>query len=273
MYTLPNKAYEYLPRPGVEIDLYKKLEPLLMRLRAKDHLKMPELFKNVIEVEFPAKHRARYIEMEKRYITEINDKTIAAINKGVAGMKLRQFANGFVYWSEPDEAKTIATGKPQFIRHTERLHDEKVNALVQLVDEMNGRPLLVAYEFEADYLAIMAALPDAIDLGKVPPKELKDVVAKWNRGEIPVALGHPQSIGHGLNLQEACNTICFFNPIWDLELYLQFIARVWRQGSPFASVMVHHIVCKKTRDERVAEAVKTKEVDQTEFDLAIVTPI
>lgn len=273
MYQLPGKAYEYFPRPGIELELYKKLEPLLMRLRAKDHLQMPELFKNVIEVDFPEKHRARYVEMEKKYIAEVNGATIAAANKAVAGIKLRQFANGFVYWEEPDVEKTLATGKPQFIRHTERLHDEKVKALVQLVDEMNGRPLLVAYEFEADYQAIMAALPDAIDLGKIPPRELKGVVDKWNRGEIPVALGHPQSIGHGLNLQEACNTVCFFNAIWDLELYLQFIARVWRQGSPFASVMVHHIICKRTRDERVGEALKAKEVSQTDFDLAILTPI
>jgi SNF2 family DNA or RNA helicase len=96
-------------------------------------------------------------------------------------------------------------------------------------------------------------------------------VAKWNRGEIPLMMGHPQSIGHGLNLQEACNTVCFFGPIWDLELYLQFIARVWRQGSPFGHVMIHHIICKNTRDEKVAKAIEKKEVNQAEFDAALVS--
>lgn len=268
MYSLPGQQYTYMMRPGAELQIYEKVKPLLLRLLAKDHLEMPELYKNFIEVDLPPGRVQQYKELDKEYVTIVNEQGIVAPNAGVAGMKCRQFANGFVYWNEPDVEKTLATGKPQFIRHTEQVHDEKIDALEQLVDEMNGRPLLIAYEFEADRDKIRARFPGIVDLGAVG-KDMRSVVAKWNRGEIPLAMGHPQSIGHGLNLQEACNTICFFNPIWDLELYLQFIARVWRQGSPFGHVMIHHIVCRGTRDMKVAKAIETKEVNQANFDEAL----
>ena len=266
MYSLPNQPYTYEMRPGTEPVVYGKVKDLLLRMKAKNE---PELKKVFREVDLPKKWIDTYRELDQKYITVVNEQGIVAPNAASAGMKCRQFANGFVYRTEPDKEKTLATGKPQFIRHVERIHDEKIKELIQLVDEMNGRPLLVAYEFQEDAEAIKRAFPDVIDLGQV--SDSAKVVESFNRGEIPLLMGHPQSIGHGLNLQEACNAVCFFTPIWDLELYEQFYRRVFRRGQKAPIVFVYHIVCRNTRDMKVAKALESKEVSQAEFDAALVS--
>lgn len=270
MFQIPGKPFEYFMNPLAAVQIYDRVKDILIRKSwAERPGELPELKKSFIEVAYPEKHRSQYRQMESEYIAKVEDQTIIAGNAAVAGIKLRQFANGFAYRTEPDVEKSLATGKPQFLRHVDYIHDEKVQALVELVAEMQGRPLLVAYEFEEDARRILEAIPSAVDLGKCP--NLKAVMYDFNKGTIPVAIGHPASIGHGLNLQEACQTICFYNPIWNLEHYIQFIARVWRRGSPFPYVMVHHIVCAGTRDMKVADALKAKEVVQEDFDAALLS--
>lgn len=270
MYQIPGRAYEYFMNPMAAVQIYERVQDILLRKSWSTRPgELPELRKNFIEVDYPDSHRAQYKLMEEQYIAKVEDQTIIAGNAAVAGIKLRQFANGFAYRTEPDVQKSLDTGKPQFTRYVDYIHDGKVQALKELVDEMNGRPLLVCYEFEEDARRILEAIPGAVDLGKVP--NLQAVMYDFNKGTIPVAIGHPASIGHGLNLQEACQTVCFYNPIWNLEHYIQFIARVWRRGSPFPYVMVHHIVCTGTRDMKVAEALKAKEVVQEDFDSALLS--
>jgi hypothetical protein len=272
MFQIPGKAYEYFMHPGSAAKIYDKVKDILLRKSwSTKPGELPELLKNVIEVDYPESHRAEYTRMEKKYIAQVESKDIVAGNASVAGIKLRQFANGFVYWDEPDVEASLAKGKPVFNRRTEFIHDNKVNALLDLVESMNGRPLLVAYEFDEDRIRIEKAIPGVVDLGR--SLNIREDMRRFNAGEIPVAIGHPASIGHGLNLQDGCQTICFFNPIWNLEHYLQFIARIYRRGSPFPYVMVHHIVCRGTRDVRVAEAIKNKEIVQEDFDAALLSSI
>ena len=151
--------------------------------------------------------------------------------------------------------------------------DEKLEALVELVEEMQGRPLLVAYEFDADQQAIMErfdgtkGLPAAIDLGRC--KNPERVVEQFNAGEIPLLIAHPASAGHGLNLQEACSTLCWYGITWNLEYYDQFNARVYRSGQNASQVIVHHIVCEGTKDEDVMHALEGKDRTQKAFNQAI----
>ncbi len=261
MYQRPGDLYSYHLRPGAAEQIYEAVKPSLMRLKAVDHLDMPELIHNTRWVDLPASCRQQYKELDDEFITKLEDVTIVGVTPAAVGTKCRQFANGFLYF-EPEE------GGP---RRALEVHDAKLDELQELVDEMLGRPLLVGYEFTADADRIQARFPDAINLGKA--KNPAETIERFNQGLIPILLGHPASIGHGLNIQEACHDVCWYSDPWDLELYLQFIARVWRQGQPSSIVTVHHISCRGTRDEKVAKVLAEKEFSQEEFNNALRSPL
>ena len=237
--------------------IYKRVAGRLMRMDAKDHLAMPEYINNFIEVDLPSHLRQSYQALEKVFIAELEGSKIAVFNPSAVGTKLRQMANGFVYQDENGAD----------VRYAIRLHTEKLDALEELVEEMQGRPLLVAYEFIEDAAMLLERFPQAIDLGKV--KDVQNIVDKFNRGAIPLLIAHPASAGHGLNLQEACNTVCCYGITWNLEWYQQFIARIYRQGQKASSVVVHHIVCRGTKDEDVMGALRGKDQTQKAFNDAV----
>jgi SNF2 family DNA or RNA helicase len=245
-------GFNWLINPGAEEHIYKRVSNKLMRLNAVDHLDMPELINNFIMVDMPKGLRGQYNELEKHFITQMESTTFVVFNASAVGIKLRQMANGFIYDSSGNATP---------------LHNEKLDALEELVEEMQGRPLFVAYEFIEDAKMIMARFPQAIDLGKA--KNVEKTVDDFNDGLIPLMIAHPASVGHGLNLQKACSTVCWYGITWNLELYQQFIARVWRQGQPAPRVIVHHLVCKDTKDEDVMQALGTKDVTQQKFNEAI----
>lgn len=222
---------------------------------------MPELIHNTRFVDLPPSLMKQYKELEDEYITKIEETTIAAINPSAAGVKLRQFANGFLYF-EPEE------GGP---RQTLQLHEAKLDELAELKEEMQGRPLLVGYEFIEDARRIVDRFTDAVNLGAA--KNPAEIIDRFNAGLIPLLLGHPASVGHGLNLQEECHEVCWYSDTWDLELYIQFIDRVYRQGQKAPAVTVHHIAARGTRDEKVAAALELKDLDQEKFNEAILTPL
>jgi len=255
MHQTPGNVYEYYLNRGAEEIIYKRVHDKLLRMDSRDHLDMPELINNFIPVELPAPLRKQYKELEDQFVTKMNDESIAVFNAAAVGVKLRQMANGFIYTDIETDRRTID------------LHDEKIDALEELIEEMQGRPLLVAYEFQADADRILKRLPGAIDLGKV--KNPQVVIDRFNAGQVPVLLAHPASAGHGLNLQEACNTVCWFGITWNLEHYQQLIARVWRQGQTAPHVMVHHIGTKDTKDEDVMKALEFKDRTQTRFNDAL----
>jgi SNF2 family DNA or RNA helicase len=257
-YQRPGDLYGWHLRAGAAEQIYRRVANRLMRLDIQDHIQMPELLTNEITVELPYDVRSTYKEMEKNFVIELEESTLAAAHPAAAGTKLRQIANGFVY----DEGHDVHW-----------LHNEKLDALEELVEEMQGRPLLVAYEFLADRAAIETRFngeggrPTAIDLGK--STNVEEVVRQFNRGLIPLLIAHPASAGHGLNMQEMCNTICWYGITWNLEYYKQFIARIYRSGQASKIVMVHHIVCAGTKDEVVMSALGSKELTQAAFNNAI----
>jgi SNF2 family DNA or RNA helicase len=221
---------------------------------AVDHLDMPELINNYIEVTLAPTVFKQYKTMERDFLIKIQDDTVVAFNTAALGVKCRQICNGFIY-NENHEALPI--------------HGQKLEALLELVDEMQGRPLLLCYEFIEDARAIQAILPGAVNISE--RKDTLAVVKSFNEGKIPVLMGHPKSMGHGLNLQEICKDICWFGITWDLELYQQAIARVWRQGQPSPVVNCHHIVAKDTLDLEVVKRLAEKDATQNRLNTALKT--
>jgi SNF2 family DNA or RNA helicase len=243
--------------------IYKRVANRLMRLDAKDHLDMPDLVNNFIEVDLPEHLKDQYRDLDDKFVAEMESTTIAVFNPAAVGTKLRQMANGFIYH---DEGGAIE-------REALRLHTEKLDALEELVEEMQGRPLLVAYEFQEDAAMLTERFdgsgdrPLAIDLGKA--KNPQTIINSFNAGTTPLLIAHPASVGHGLNLQGACSTVCCYGITWNLEWYQQFIARVWRQGQSAGQVIVHHIVCRGTKDEEVMGALRGKDLTQRKFNDAV----
>jgi SNF2 family DNA or RNA helicase len=264
MYQRPGDPWSYYMRPGVEGAIYDRVKPYLMRLRATDHLEMPDLIHNTRWIDIPSGLHSKYKELENDYITKIEDQTIAAINPSAAGVKLRQFANGFLY-HYPDDTEPTR-------REVVFLHDQKLQSLEELLEEMQGRPLLLAYEFNEDAKRIQDRFPDiCVNLGAA--KNPEEIIARFNKGLIPLLIGHPASVGHGLNLQEGCHEVCWYSDTWDLELFIQFNDRIYRQGQKSPYVIVHHISARGTRDEKVSNALSAKDLDQENFNAAILTPL
>jgi len=247
-------GFSWLLAPGAEAGIYERVRGKLLRMMAIDHLEMPELINNYIEIKLSPAVQKQYKELERDFILKLQDEEVAVFNTAALGVKLRQVANGFIY----DEDHLAI-----------QLHDEKLKALEELIEEMQGRPLLVCYEFIEDARRIQAKFPTAVNVSE--SKDIVKTVASFNKGNIPILIGHPKSMGHGLNLQEICKDICWYGITWDLELYQQAIARIWRQGQPSPVVSCHHIMAANTKDADVVKALATKDATQTKLNLALRT--
>lgn len=256
MHPHPYVQYAYEMNPGADQRIYDRVGDLLLRMKAKDHLEMPELIHNVIHVALPPTVREKYSKFEKDFLIEVLDETVPAFNRASLGTKCRQIANGFVY---SQETKGIALP----------IHNEKLEALGELIEEMQGRPLLVMYEFIADGKRIAERFPQAVNV--TGTRDIESVVRDFNAGKIPLLIGHPRSAGHGLNLQASCSDICWYGVTWDLELWIQAIARIWRQGQPSTTVRNHIIVATDTTDEAVLQGLTLKEASQDRVDQAIIS--
>jgi hypothetical protein len=199
----------------------------------------------------------KYKTMQAAALVELEGTTVTAANAAAVHAKLRQMANGAVYSSEPQRP-----GKPREWLH---VHDAKLDALEELVEELNGKPLLVAYSFHHDLERIRARLgKDIPHLGAgVTEKTATELQDKWNRNELPILLCHPDSVGHGLNLQQGnAAHICWFSADFNLELYDQFRRRIWRQGNKSECIFNHRLIVKGTIDELVYAALEDKDVTQ-----------
>ena len=245
-FFLPDKRnreiiYSYKPREGAEDAIYALISDICISMKAADYLDMPERIDNRIEVSMSPKERKLYDDFQKDMVLSIGDEELDAANAAALSNKLLQMANGAVYG---EDKKVIP------------IHDRKLDALEDLVEAANGKPLLVAYWYKHDLQRIKARFKNArcIDTAK----DIDD----WNAGQIPLALIHPASAGHGLNLQDGGCTIVWFGLTWSLELYQQLNARLWRQGQKHA-VVIHHIVTKGTHDEDVMRALENKDTRQS----------
>lgn len=250
--------YEWKLKPGADERIYRAIEPVALTMRASDHLDMPPLIEQNVYVDLPAAARDTYIKIEEELFAQLEEHEVYAANAAVASGKCRQVASGGLYVEDP--SPDLFAPKT---RSTHHIHDEKTSALVELVDELQGQPLLVFYEFNHDYERIAKALgnPPVIN-GKLNDKKLAGLVADWNAGKLPVLCGHPAAMGHGLNLQAAGGHACWYTLTWDYELYDQAIRRIWRQGVKADRVIVHRILARGTLDEVVALAINSKRKGQ-----------
>ena len=202
---------------------------------------MPECVDNEVKVDLSEKERQAYDTMRAELVLSLNGEEVDAGNAAALANKLSQMANGAVY----GEGKKILP-----------LHDRKLDALEDLIEAANGKPVLVAYWFKHDLERIRA---------RFTVREIKTVqdIADWNQRKIPVAVIHPASAGHGLNLQAGGSTLIWFGLTWSLELYQQTNARLWRQGQKAQTVVIHHIITKDTIDERIMSALRRKDKTQS----------
>lgn len=240
-------VYSYKPREGAEDAIYSLISDICISMKAVDYLDMPERIDNRIEVEMSAKEKKIYDDFCRDMVVQIGDEELDAVNAGVLSGKLLQMANGAVYGDD---------------RRVLPIHSRKLDALEDLVEAANGKPLLVAYWYKHDLARIRERFPEArcIDTSKD--------ISDWNAGKVPLALIHPASAGHGLNLQEGGCTIVWYGLTWSLELYQQLNARLWRQGQKH-TVVIHHIITKGTHDEDVMKALENKDMRQSNLIAAV----
>lgn len=234
-------VYKWELKPGAEEEIYEKISDICVSMKAKEYLNLPGRINNTVTVTLSDKDRIRYKRFERDLLLEVNESTVVAANAAVLSNKLLQMANGCIYDDE---------GTPQLI------HDGKLNALERIIEEANGQPIIVFYTYKHDLARIQKRFKEAKALN-VKDGDIK----KWNTGEIPVLLAHPQSAGHGLNLQKGGHIIVWFGLTWSLEYYQQANARLDRQGQ-VETVLIHHLVTEGTMDEQVIAALGSKEAGQ-----------
>ena len=244
-------VFSYIPRPGAEQQIYERISDITISMKAIDHLQMPECLYVNHEVEMDAQERKLYDQLKKDLIIPLEDGDIDAANAASLSNKLLQMSNGAVY-DENKEARVI--------------HSRKLEMLEDLIEAANGQPVLIAYWFKHDRARIVEHLTAA----GYSPRDIRssEDIADWNAGKIPVALIHPASAGHGLNIQEGGHILIWFGLTWSLELYQQTNARLWRQGQG-ETVTIHHIVTKNTVDEDVLAALASKDVTQEKLIAAV----
>ncbi len=240
-------VYSYKPLPDAEQRIYDKISDITISMKATDHLKMPELISAEYTVQLSENEKEKYDRLKKDLIFSTEDNEVTAANAASLSNKLSQMANGAVY---SDDGETV------------HIHDRKLDALEDIIESMNGRPLLVAYWFKHD----LERIKKRFEIREIKSSE---DISDWNSGKIPVALIHPASAGHGLNLQSGGSTLVWFGLTWSLELYQQTNARLWRQGQTADTVVIQHIIAKSTIDEQIMKALKTKDTTQAALITAV----
>lgn len=239
--------YSYKPLPNAEQQIYDKISDITISMKAADHLKMPELISSEYTVQLSEKEREKYDSLKKDLVLSEDNEEVTAANAASLSNKLSQMANGAVY---SDDESVI------------EIHDRKLDALEDIIESINGKPLLVAYWFKHD----LERIRKRFDVREIKSSE---DISDWNSGKIPVALIHPASAGHGLNLQNGGSTLVWFGLTWSLELYQQTNARLWRQGQTADTVVIQHIITKGTIDEQIMKALKTKDTTQAALITAV----
>ena len=244
-------VFSYVPRPGAEEQIYQRISDMTISIKALDYLQMPECIFVNHEVQMNPAERKLYDQLKHDLIIPLEDGDIDAANAASLSNKLLQMANGAVY----DENKEVRM-----------IHDHKLEALEDLIESANGQPVLIAYWFKHDKARIVEYLMSC----GYSPRDIKssDDIQDWNSGNISVALIHPASAGHGLNIQYGGHILIWYGLTWSLELYQQTNARLWRQGQK-QTVTIHHIVTKDTVDEDVLHALANKDVTQEKLIAAV----
>lgn len=250
-YFLPDKRngaviFSYKPQPNAEERIYRRLADMTISMKSTEYLKMPELILNDIEINLDEEDQIKYKKFKKEMVMTIQEKEIDAINAASLSNKLIQLANGSIY----DEDKKFY-----------EVHNKKLDKLEEIIESANGKPVLVAYWFKADKERIEKRF-------KVREIKTAGDIKQWNKGMIDLALIHPASAGHGLNLQSGGSTLVWFSLTWSLELYQQTNARLYRQGQK-NTVVIYHLITKNTIDEDIMKSLKRKDKTQESLMRAV----
>lgn len=247
---------------GAEDKIYKAISKLAIYF-GEDELDLPPMFEVMRYVSLDTKTREIYNSLEQNMIAHLKSGAITAANAGVATGKLRQISGGSVYL--PYKATKLDTKKPKRGKF-EVLHREKIDEVLQIMDELNDRPVFISYEFDHERLALQKAIRQR---GINAPAIFSDTsdaagtrfIAQWNQGKLPVLIGQSQSVSHGLNLQEIEAAVIYFSLTWDFDAFDQFRRRIWRQGQ-IHPVFVYYILCEDTIDETMFNVLKLKNASQ-----------
>lgn len=245
-------VYSYKPLPQAEKQIYDKISDITISMKAIDYLQMPKLLMTESRVQLSKQEAERYKQLKQDLVLDLPEGEITATNAAALSNKLCQMSNGAIY---DDENNMIP------------IHSRKLDALEDMIESANGKPVLVAYWFKHDRTRITERLRK---LGVVY-QEIKSAesIKNWNSGKLQVALIHPASAGHGLNLQAGGNFLVWFGLTWSLELYQQTNARLWRQGQQSETVVIQHIITKGTIDEHILKALQAKDETQTALMQAV----
>jgi len=250
-YTTGFGGYTFKPIPGAMEEIAENIAHMTLKLDAEDYLEMPEFNRIIRPVTLPPEAMAAYKEVEKEFIVQLKSGTVVAANAAAAGTKCRQIANGAVYDSE---------NEVHFV------HDAKVQALEEIVEETNGAPLLILYEFRHDLDCIMALLgKDAVCMTGVTGIRLERTIDRFNSGELKYLIAYAGST-HGLNIQGYCHHMVWYGITWNLEHYIQTVWRLYRQGQSAKMVLCYMLVATGTLDERVVDVLDHKENDQAKLE-------
>uniref|UniRef100_UPI0015826348 DEAD/DEAH box helicase n=1 Tax=Streptococcus suis TaxID=1307 RepID=UPI0015826348 len=241
-----NIVYEYIPMDYAECQIQDKISDITISMKALDYLDMPELISTKKLVRMSEKEKEKYSQFKKEYVlSELDGLEVTAANAASLTNKLVQLSNGAVY----SDDHTVVP-----------LHEQKLDALEDILESANGEPVLVAYWFKHDLARIIGRLEKL----KVKSRLLKteEDIREWNKGNVSVGLLHPAGAGHGLNLQKGGHHLVWFGLTWSLELYQQTNARLWRQGQESETVVIQHIVTEGTIDEEILKALENKDAQQ-----------
>ncbi|WP_279041728.1 DEAD/DEAH box helicase [Brevibacillus borstelensis] len=237
-------GFGYTAKPGADEVIHSKIADICISMKSEDYLELPDAIPNVIPVVLDAKAQKLYERMEKELLLQIEDTEITATSAAVLTGKLLQLCNGALYDEE---------------RNVHEIHDNKIEAFLELIEQLNGKPALVFYSYQHD----LARIKKALEPTRLRVRELKTMQDQddWNAGQIDVLLAHPASAGHGLNLQDGGNHVVWYGLPWSLELYQQANKRLHRQGQK-QKVILHHLVVQGGADEDVMAALEGKAATQ-----------
>lgn len=238
-----NVIYNYKPKQGSEDSILSKIADICISMKAEDYLQLPEVIYHKVPVILDAKAEKAYRELERKMVLELpeDEEEISVTSAAALSNKLLQLGNGAIYDDD---------------RNVHEVHGCKIEAFLELIESLQGKPALVFYNYQHDKARILKAL----EKSKLRIRELKTVQDQddWNAGEIDVLLAHPASAAYGLNLQQGGNHVIWFGLTWNYELYTQANKRLHRQGQT-ERVIIHHLVCEGTRDEDVMQALERKD--------------
>ena len=246
---------------GAKDKIYKSVEHLCLTMLEEDYLEVPRLLEVPVPLTLPPRAQKMYDELEQEFLVQFDEETVTAVHKAALHNKLRQICNGAVYVDDTFEnpesersVKSLANKKKKW----KHIHDVKIDALRNIYEEAEGEPILVAYNFKHDLERIQKAFPEARLINT--DQDVDD----WNAGKIPMGLGHPASMGHGLNIQFGGHILALFGYTWDLELYIQWYKRLKRQGQEFP-VILHCIYIDLPTEKVMRDSLKENQLTQKEL--------